>query len=170
MKTYRAGVTVQTQTEEHSFLGLFSWTTTTYKLSTANSNFDWGQNDYTSGLFDCINSKEINFNVSFVPGDTKTSFFAPAIYTLYNAGGGITNSYEGGADIRISKDGNRVNDPIGVVLMHELVGHGHPAGGKDARDVNKHYGYPGGGIEHGGYHKVINWKKTGLYNPPIKDK
>ncbi len=159
-----SGITVESETEEHSFLGLFSWTTTTYKLSTAGSTFDWGQNKYTSGLFDCINSKEINFNISLVDGD-KTGW----PITLNEGGGGEANSYEGGSDILISNTENRVGDPMGVVIMHELVGHGHPSGGTSAHAVNRFYQQKlkykrePYGIAHPGYHTVIGWEKTGLY-------
>jgi len=160
-----AGISVETVDEEHTFLGLFSWTTTSYKLSTAGSSFDWSQNKYTSGLFDVINSKDIIFNVSFVDGK-ETGW----PINLYDGGGGKLNPYQGGGDAIISETGNRVGDPLGVVLMHELVGHGHPAGGNSAHDINRFYqsilkyNREEYGYDHGGYKPVIGWKKTGLYN------
>lgn len=162
-----ADIRVEPVKKKHSFLGLFSWTTTSYKLSTAGSSFDWSQNKYTSGLFDVINSKEVIFNVSLVDGK-ETGW----PISLYDAGGGKLNSYQGGGDAIISNTGNRVGDPLGVVLMHELVGHGHPVGGSYAHDINKFYqtklGYEREpyGLSHPGYHQVIGWKKTGLYSPP----
>ena len=165
-----ANISVEAVVEEHSFLGLFSWTTTTYKLSTNGSNFDWSQNKYTMALYDVINSKEIILNVKFVPGDTGWPI------TIDEGGGGRADSYEGGSDISISNTirknkKNASNEPLGVVLMHEIVSHGHPVGGKNAHDINDYYekklGYKrlkDNRIKHLGYHVIIGWKKTGLYN------
>ena len=68
---------------------------------------------------------------------------------------------------------NSLGEPIGVVLMHELVGHGHPAGrDPHAHVINRYYqaklGYFLRGphkMRHPGYHEKIGWKKTGLYVP-----
>jgi hypothetical protein len=61
---------------------------------------------------------------------------------------------------------------MGVVIMHELISHGHPAGGgkNAAHNLNFYYQIKLGytrepyGNPHDGYHTIIGWKKTNLYN------
>jgi hypothetical protein len=115
-------------------------------------------------IYTIINTTEVTFNMSLVDG--KSTGWP---ITIFDRGGGIANSYAGGSDIIISNTGNRVGDPMGVVIMHELVGHGHPAGGLNAHSINKYYQQKlkykrePYGYEHPGYHSIIGWKKTGLY-------
>jgi len=145
-------------------------TSTSYILSTTKSDFNWGQNKYTSALFDCINSKDISFNVKFG--------------SYQNLGGGKIESKPGGGIIKIDPNGYEAgNESFGVVFLHELIGHGHPVTSKmsnpvwavpgirewgypnkpgNATLINKHYnGYYNAG--HAGYHKKIGWKRTGLW-------
>jgi len=137
----------------------------TYYALTADpkSGFDWGQNEYTSALFDVIKSDEVVFDVRFT--EEGPSYVYPSIQDV---SGGYTDSYPGGARVRVSAQGNldrqgNMEEDVGTVLLHELIGHGHPLGGTDARQVNWHYGSKFVGRNHGGYHKQIQWKKTGLY-------
>ncbi len=139
-----------------------------FKLSTGDSEFDWSQDQYTAALYDVINSEEIVFNLHLVPGNTDLTGH-PLYATAFDIQG-TNRSYPGGGNVFVSRDGNRLGEPMGVVLMHELVGHGHRAGGGDALDVNRHYqrrlGY---GLaaprasSHGGYHSRIGWKRWNLY-------
>ena len=154
------------------FLGLGGTTETVsgYKLSTGESSFDWAQHDYYSALYDVINSTEIIFNFEFVPGETNLTGW-PLNETAFEIGGRLY-SRKGGGSVRVSADGNSLGEPTGVVIMHELVGHGHPLGGFRANAVNEYYqrklGYPllkqpTESPLHGGYHKRIGWQRTGLY-------
>jgi len=152
----------------------FSWgdtkTVSGFKLSTAESNFDFGKNKYTSGLYDVISSEEKTFDLNFVPGETNLTGH-PLNRSAYEIQG-RNYTRPGGGTVLISADGNRLNEPTGVVLMHEMVGHGHPAGGTDAHAINRHYQSKLGyaltgprGIPHGGYKSEIGWTRTGLYRP-----
>jgi len=143
-----------------------------FKLSTGESDFDFGQNEFTSGLFDVINSTDIVFDLEFVPGDQIIFPEFRERGTAFEGGGGRLISRPGGGRALISADGNRLGEPTGVVIMHELVGHGHPAGGNRAISVNEHYqrrlGYRlleprSTNPLHGGYHQRIGWPRTGLY-------
>ncbi len=165
-----ANVAYEKVTEEHSFLGLFSWRTEHYKINIQDGgNFNWGQDSYSSGLFDAISTDENVFNIKYVDSDTKVR----GNRTIDDFGGSRTFSREGGANIYLQNDGSKYGDPRSVVMMHELIGHGHPAGGNDARDVNKFYkkrlNYlrDSFGAPHGGYYpthsKIIKWNKTNLY-------
>ena len=153
-------ISVNTVTEEHSLLGIFSWTTTTFQLSTEGSGFDWGQTQFTSALFDCINSTDITFNISIT-----STYNGNDLASGY--GGGIIDPYfgGGGADVYLSPSGSH-NESLGVRFMHEVVGHGHPVTGEgwagNATLVNLQYNgrYKRG---HYGYHKEIGWKTWNLY-------
>jgi len=143
-----------------------------FKLSTEESDFDFDQNEFTSGLFDVINSTDIVFDLEFVPGDQVILSGLGEGGTAFNVGGGALLSSPGGGRALISADGNRLGEPTGVVIMHELVGHGHPAGGNQAISINKHYQRKLGyrlqeprslNPLHGGYHQRIGWPRTGLY-------
>ncbi|MEM6646072.1 MAG: RHS repeat-associated core domain-containing protein, partial [Bacteroidota bacterium] len=141
---------------------------TVYKLSTAESNFDWSQDKYTSALFDVINTTENVFNIEYVPGNTE---LPKTLGSTAFASMGRLYDHANGGTVLISADGNKFNEPNGVVLMHELVGHGHPAGGSYGNAVNRHYkaklgyAYPFGvrKNEHPGYTGRVTWKRTGLY-------
>ncbi|MBZ0181132.1 MAG: hypothetical protein K8F60_01620, partial [Melioribacteraceae bacterium] len=157
-----APVSYKKVTEEHSFLGIFSWTSEHYVINAdASGSFDWSQEKYASGLFDAISTTENVFNVNYVDGNS----FRVHPYALSEIGGGHTDSHSGGADINISYTGHNSNSPRAVVMMHELVGHGHPVGGNHAHDIDRFYGYPPkeGAYDHPGFHSVITWKRTGLF-------
>ncbi len=164
-----APVSYDKVTEEHSFL-CFSWTTEYYEINTIDGgSFDWTQDKFIQGAYEDINNKDINFNLEYMDASDKTSIWS--VYTLYQTGGGQTIDLPGGggADIYISQNGNNTNSPRSVVLMHELVGHGHPAGGNDAYQVDRFYQNKTGynrapyGLPHGGYHKNIGWKFWGVW-------
>ncbi len=158
-----APVSYQKVTEEHSFLfGIFNWTSEHYVINAdGGGSFDWSQDNYASGLYDAIATTENVFNVNYVDGKK----FRVHPYSLYSIGGGHTDSDYGGANINISYTGHNTRTPRAVVMMHELVGHGHPVGGNHAHDIDRFYGYPPkeGAYDHPGYHENITWKKTGLF-------
>jgi len=143
-------------------LGKTKRTVSGFKLSTQDSSFDFGQHEITSALYDVINSDEFNFYFEFVSGETVITRW-PTHATAFQAQGRIYPR-PGGGGVRVSADGNEMNVPTGVVIMHELVGHGHP-NSIEANDVNRYYGAPTGRRDHGGYHDIIGWpkSKTGLY-------
>jgi hypothetical protein len=142
-------------------------TVTRARLSTGESDFNFGRDKYTEGLYDVIKSEEITFDLGLVPGNSE----------MPNTPGATASEIQGrnyarpeGGTVLVSADGNRLNEHTGVVLMHELVGHGHPAGGPDAHAINRYYqrrlGYTLSGprgIPHGGYKSEIGWTRTGLW-------
>ena len=166
----QTNITVEERTRDvvkKEWWDIFGWFSETvtesyYALSTSDSDFDWSEQKYTMALYDVINSDEIIFNVRMVSGDTRL-FGHPLNLSAYQAQGKM-ESRPGGGTVTVSKDGNRLNEKVGVVLMHELVGHGHPAGGNNAHSINNYYNRKLGlsisgsrGIGHEGYHKRIGW-------------
>ena len=163
-----APVSYEKVTEEHSILGIFSWTSEHYVINAdASGSFDWSQDKFIQATYEVINNNDIVFNLAYEDASYKVSAFSS--FTLYETGGGRTKDFSGGggANVYISQNGNNTNSPRGVVLMHELIGHGHPAGGNDAYQVDRFYqnkiGYNRApyGLPHGGYHKNIGWKFWG---------
>lgn len=130
-------------------------------MSTAESSFDWGQNPRVSALYDVINSPDITFNVSLT--ETYDAGYPYGVQPLQKFGGGHLDPRQGGGNVFLDPRGSiKFEDPMGVVFMHEVVGHGHPVGGNNAvRNVE--FYYTGRHSSHAGYHKIIGWKKTGLY-------
>lgn len=132
-----------------------------FRLSTTGSTFDFSANPIVSALYDVINSNEIAFDLDYVSGSTKlfpgTSMDKVTAYD----GQGAMISRSGGGRVMISADGNRQNVPNGIVLMHELVGHGHPVGGSNAMHINRFYGSYGGN-SHPGYHSRIGSRSENL--------
>ena len=147
-------------------------TTETYYvlLPGANTGYDWNQNEFTSALYDVLVSDEVTFNLTFT-----TEYKG---YDIQKFGGGRIEPYAGGGNIfidprgklsykgrkRFDEAGNQIPyEDAGIVLLHELLGHGHPVGGGDARRVNVHYGSIWLAAPHGGYCNVIGWQKTNLF-------
>jgi RHS repeat-associated protein len=163
------GITVEEATWRQRRRGWRFWQTeevSGYRLSTADSDFDWGQDEYTSALYDVINSRDISFDLAIVPEDyvLTDSWYNRHLgrqgYTAWNMMGMIYPR-KGGARVLVGRS-NRRGDPVGVVLMHELVGHGHPTGGTNANRVSNHY-RPSVRDNHGGYRERIGWREWGLY-------
>lgn len=83
-------------------------------------------------------------------------------------------AFGGGGYVYLQKSGSNYGDPGSVVMMHEIVGHGHPAGGNDATAVNRfymdkfNYGRTDPLSPHGGYYSYhsgrIKWNKINLFN------
>lgn len=135
-----------------------------WALSTEDSDYDFGQDPLTSGLYDVINTDEYAFQLSYggpdevVPGTGLGSSASPA--TLGRLQG---FTYPNGRVV-VGTVNNR-GEPPGIVTLHELIGHGHPNGGRDAyRNVNqrfpemtKMWG------PHSGHYSGFRWKLTGLY-------
>ena len=156
-------ITVKTESKTT----FFGKTKTYYRLSTDDSDFDWSEDKYTMALYDAINSTEIIFNFSLVDGNEKHGHSG----ILYDLGGGVVDkAYKGGANILISNSGTSTNEPMGVVIMHELLSHGHPVGGKNAADLGWYYYMKLSYIpsklprKHKGYMSIIGWKEIDLYN------
>ncbi len=168
-----APVSYNKVTEEHSFLGIFSWTTEHYVITAdGGGSFDWSQDQYASGLYDAIATTENVFSVNYVDPGTKVGYYGDI--TKY--GGGRFNSWAfgGGGDVYLQKSGSNYGDPRAVVMMHEIIGHGHPTGGNDATAVNRfymdklNYGRTEPLSPHGGYYPYhsgrIKWNKINLFN------
>lgn len=125
------------------------------------SDFDWGQNEITSALYDVIESTDIVFNAEI----TETLGIRRDADLATGYGGGFFDAKRGGGNIYLSPVGSHW-ETLGVRFMHEAVGHGHPVTGigfsGNATMVNRLYNgrYDSG---HFGYHKEVGWKKTGLY-------
>ena len=140
-----------------------------------NSEFDWGEDDFSSALFDVVTSEDITFEVKF--SDEYSGVDAENIPVdspkrrMSEWGGGKSDFTKKGGTIWISKteaDIARTNN-YGGGFLHEAVGHGHPAGGGNAMRVEFHYfnwgKLPAG---HGGYGQTTwkvypIWKRTNLW-------
>ncbi len=116
-------LTMETVTEEHSFLGLFSWTTS--KTIISNGDADWSNSaNPNARLIDAAaidTSTEISFSVT----DEDLSY----------ASGAVTNSLEFSEGNKISirfnpaqvgaarvpgPNGQKIRVPIGVAVIHEF--------------------------------------------------
>lgn len=146
---------------------------TSYSLATdIESEFDWGQNDVTSALFDAIHSADVSFNVIFADnykGDngllSRMNNGEGAFIGVGGLGGGKIDPQYMSANIWISRNEQDINSKnYGIVFMHEALGHGHPVGGNDARMIEQKYYGQKLGREHDGYLERIGWKQTGLWN------
>jgi RHS repeat-associated protein len=130
------------------------------------SGFDWSQNEITSALFDVIHSPDVSFNVNFADKYNGDAYvYKGAEMGVGGFGGGKLDHRAGGGTIWIAKEENKINSKnYGIVFMHEAIGHGHPAGGNDARKIEKRFlGYEKGSA-HGGYRSNIGWSNTGLFS------
>ena len=139
-----------------------------FKLSTSESDFDWSSDIYVSALYDVINSPEINFTFEFVSPD-YVLFPRFGSDGIAAETGGRLKSHSAGGHVQVASKHN-LGEPIGVTIMHELVGHGHPVSkGINAMHVNRHYqkllGFPmkGGATHIRGFHERIKWKNYNLY-------
>lgn len=162
---------------------LFGWTIpgtektrTEYRVvADGESDFDWGQDKYASALYDAISSEDVTFNLSY----SRTADVGnQRDVDLQRAGGGIFDAISSReANITIDPRGDqRVGIPSSVLLMHEMVGHGHPVatpsppGRNNAHDVNRFY-QERLGISprapyrnpHRGYQGEIVWPRINLF-------
>jgi RHS repeat-associated protein len=99
-----------------------------FKLSAEESDFDWSQDEYTAALGDIINLDNHIYEIDYVPGDQVVGSLGTAYEQMgfFNAGFSVSV-------VEISADGNRFGVPNSIVIMHELVGHGHPVGSRDSK-------------------------------------
>jgi len=147
--------------------GFFSLGRTTvqgFKLSIDDSEFDFDQDKYTMALRDVIQSDKMHYGVEYVPGDEKITTIHNG--TAYNVMGSFDGRVNGGI-VRISADGNQHGVPNSIVIMHELIGHGHPVGSDNrlygANSVSQHYQrklrgyYPVHDRKHLGTDRRIKW-------------
>lgn len=175
----QTGITVEeTQWEEDASVwwNPFTWGDTKkvsgFKLSTADSDFDWSQGGaeggrYTMALYDIINTNENVFGINYVSGNTVLPNTLGS--TAYESMGRMYG-HSGGGVVWISANGNKFNEPNGVVLMHELVSHGHPNRDADPNAINRFYqrklGYrfpPGVSKTSHNAGSRVTWTKTNLY-------
>lgn len=162
---------------------LFGWTIpgtektrTEYRVvADSDSDFDWSQDGYSNALFDAIASKDVTFNLSY-SRTAKVGNVRNA--DLQAAGGGIFDPISSReANVTIDPRGDqRVGIPSSVLLMHEIVGHGHPVatpssiGENNAHDINRFYQKklgitPKAGYRnpHRGYKGEIAWPRINLF-------
>ncbi len=160
-----AGVEVIEMQKEKKFLG-FLWKTgeieSYYQLSTGNESFDWSQggtDEFGAAIYELLSREDVSYSVIYT---TENIPFTAYITNRQPIGKG---GYGGG----LFKDNTVYVDPRGVVgqpssviLMHELLGHGHPVGGNyttnastNALRVSNHYlkvlGLSPRKGEHGGF-------------------
>jgi hypothetical protein len=143
-------------------------------VANPDSDFNWNQNSVTAALKDVMESKEVIFNISLAEGRS------------WEARGGETDPYLAfwkpeGADITFSKTGYKqsaktgrpqdtYSEPLAVVFLHEILGHGHPVGNSFYRwddpnptplgaiGIQWFFGYYRNDPGHSGASPYIDWK------------
>ncbi len=155
-----------------------------------NSTFDFAQNEISAALFDVVNSSENVFTVEFLDKTEKPKGSPSFIETIEDVGGGYTSpkGLLSRSDAMISlQRGGDGTDNMGVILLHEALGHGHPIGSLyafegltkggvfvaapnpyGAVNISWYYGSRRGeprsfGGRHGGYNTGIKWKTQNLF-------
>jgi len=177
-----AGVEVEEKqrTKEKRFLG-FLWKTgeseteTYYQLTTGNEDFDWtqgGSDEFGAAVYDILASEDVVMNVVYTTGGVPYGNTSDSPIT--GLGGGFFKAETNTVYVDPRGGGG---DPSAVILMHEMLGHGHPVGGSDgsyangnALRVHNHYraklGIPGRRTEdHGGFRGnrlLNNWNNDSM--------
>jgi hypothetical protein len=147
------------------------------------SDFDWAQDDYASALYDAIASEDVVFNVFYQergPLGNQSNVDNQLAGGGYYDGPSMLQRMLGVREANVYVDPRgyqRVGDPSSIILMHELIGHGHPVATptaqnpSNAHDINRFYRAKLGlnpnvryRTPHSGYQsKNMNWPRTGLY-------
>lgn len=144
----------------------------TWQLSTDNSKFNWGTGEFTSALYDCINTDQIDFRISF---------------QTCKGGGGFVRGHGDWADIIVDPKGysnprlGGIIEESGLLLLHEVTGHGHPFIATVSGTDSPYPWYPGnvskvneyykgteprlieGGYRGGTWPNRLNWSRTNLF-------
>ncbi len=108
-----------------------------YILGIGEGNFDWSQDKVISALNDVITSTETIFNVEFTEthnGKSIQSFGGGKLVTglIFDDSNPTVKlsprGYVASENPKYFGKEKSYAEPIGVVFMHEAVGHGHPVG------------------------------------------
>ncbi len=135
-----------------------------------------GYDDYSSALYDVLSSDDITFQVAYSE-EIGSSIDSYNKYDGQLYGGGKANLSASGGDIQVDPRGNmRAGEPSSVILLHELVGHGHPVATptpgniNNAHDINRFYMNKLGlrikapyRTSHRGYKGEVKWPAINLY-------
>lgn len=125
-----------------------------FNIITNDANFDFNTDEYTSGLYDLLNTSTVNIKGSFKDTPRLKESYGETIssseFELYS---GLPNTKFGENSFEAIKNGERnvmvhesVNDlaphTTGGIGLHELLYHIHPLGNRDEDLTRGQYGGP----------------------------
>jgi len=154
-----AGVEVE-EKQRTVTTGMLWWkketTETYYELTTGNEDFDWSQggtDEFGAAVYEVLASQDVVMNVVYTTGNIPHSRHE-ANQSPISGPGGYGGGFFDRGDFAPASDGGTVyvdprgqnGEPSAVILMHEMLGHGHSVGGvlspnpsQNALRVNNHY-------------------------------
>lgn len=150
-------------------------TTSYYALTVdGGSDYNWGQDNYASALYDAIASEDVIFDVFY---SEQMPFRHLTVDGQEYGGGRFLPTSSSRASIYVDPRGDqRTGIPSSIILMHEMIGHGHPVATplspthQNAHDINRFYQQKLGIQQrapyrrpHQGYKSEVRWPMVNLY-------